>query len=97
MRHLPTASASFLLGLLFDTEEGGDIFLQTSGFHLRIKRYNPEARTLHSNRCENFKSNETEIQIYTPYIYSCLINGWQMVNYITRCLVFPVYSKVLCT
>jgi hypothetical protein len=52
------ASAVFLLILIFDPENGGDIFLRNVRMSPNYTHYNPENRTLHSNHCENFKSNK---------------------------------------
>jgi hypothetical protein len=43
---------TLLLGLLFDPEDGGDMFLRTSGeFQLTSRRYIPEDRTLQAFCC----------------------------------------------
>jgi hypothetical protein len=50
------AAGGYLLGLLFDLEEGGDTFLlNTPGCLRTMRNYNPEYRTLHSHRCENLR------------------------------------------
>jgi hypothetical protein len=48
--------AGFLLGLLFNSEDEGNIFLQNVYFHQTTRRYIPEDRTLHNHHCENLKS-----------------------------------------
>jgi hypothetical protein len=52
MLSLLPASAGFLFGLLFDSEDGGDMLLRTA------LCYNSEDHILHSHRCENLTSNE---------------------------------------
>jgi hypothetical protein len=50
--------AGFSLGLLFDPEIGGSIFLRHVGGFLPItRRYIPEDTTIHSHLWENSKSN----------------------------------------
>jgi hypothetical protein len=45
------------LGLFFDPEDEGDMFLRKSvDFKLTIRRYILEDRTLHNHRCEDLKS-----------------------------------------
>jgi hypothetical protein len=41
---LSLASAGFLLGLLFDPEDGVDMLLRIAGFFPTTLRYNPEGR-----------------------------------------------------
>jgi hypothetical protein len=46
-----------LLGLFFDPEDGGDMFLRNKDWLSTTKRrYIPEDGTLHNHRCENLKS-----------------------------------------
>jgi hypothetical protein len=46
-----------LLGLFLLPENGRDMLLQKSvNFERTAWRYNPEERTLHNPRCENFKA-----------------------------------------
>jgi hypothetical protein len=47
---LPPASVGFLLGLLFDPEDGGTIFWLTSGSLRTTRRYNPDDYTLHKEK-----------------------------------------------
>jgi hypothetical protein len=55
----PPASAGFLLSVLFDPEDGGDVCLENVGI-LRITcHYNPEDPTLHIHRSENLTYNKT--------------------------------------
>jgi hypothetical protein len=52
--------ASIFLGLLFDPECAGDMFLLNVGWfstNCRTLRCIPEGITLHSHLCENFKEN----------------------------------------
>lgn len=44
----PPASASFLLGLHFDTEDVGDMACETSGFLQARCRYSPKVPTPHA-------------------------------------------------
>jgi hypothetical protein len=52
------ASALFLLGLLFDPEEVGDMFLGTLGFLQTTRPYNPKERPHHTHSNKNPKSNK---------------------------------------
>jgi hypothetical protein len=51
--------AGFLIGLLFDPENGGDVFLWNVGW------LSPENGTFHGHRCENLKSNS--MYLYSKY------------------------------
>jgi hypothetical protein len=47
-RQAEFSSVGSILGLLFDPEDGGDLFFRNAGLFLRpTRRYNPEDRTLH--------------------------------------------------
>jgi hypothetical protein len=60
--------ASFLVGLFFDPEDGGDMFLRNVCYFQRItRRYIPEGIILHNHLCENLKS----------YIGPGLLLNWQ--------------------
>jgi hypothetical protein len=49
--------AGFLLGLLFNPEEGGDMFLRKVGLlHRTTRRYVLEYRILHNHSCENLRT-----------------------------------------
>jgi hypothetical protein len=58
--HLPDAChlllVGILLGVLFNPEDGGDMFLQNTGILQTTYHYNPEDCTLHIHYCENLKS-----------------------------------------
>jgi hypothetical protein len=56
----------FLLGLFFNPEDGGDMFLRNIDFQHTTQHYIPEDRPLHNNLCENSKSF---ILFYTFNIY----------------------------
>jgi hypothetical protein len=43
---LPPASAHFLLGLIFDLKDGGDMFLRKIGLSANYMALNPENGTL---------------------------------------------------
>jgi hypothetical protein len=49
---------SFLLGLFFNLEDGGDMFLRNVvDFQRTTRRYiSEDTRTLHNHRCDNLKS-----------------------------------------
>jgi hypothetical protein len=50
-------NAGFLLGIFFDPEDGGDIFLRNIGWlSMATLRYIPEDSILHNHCCENLKS-----------------------------------------
>jgi hypothetical protein len=63
----PPASAGFLFWLLLNSENEGDMFLQTSDFLRTARRYNPPDRTPHSHRSEDLKSNSTRVHLLVPY------------------------------
>jgi hypothetical protein len=47
----------FLARLVFDPEDGGDIFLRNVGSYIwTIRRYIPEDEKVHNYRCESLKS-----------------------------------------
>jgi hypothetical protein len=46
MLSFPPASAGFLLSLLFDTEDGGDMFFRNIGLSLNCTALQPENQTL---------------------------------------------------
>jgi hypothetical protein len=51
----------FLLGLFFDPEDGGDMFLRNVfDFQRTTRYYIPEDSTLHNHRRENLKFNNRE-------------------------------------
>jgi hypothetical protein len=57
---LPSTSAGFLIGLLFDPEERGDVFFRKkSDFQQTTRRYIPEDR-IHNYHCENLISYSKE-------------------------------------
>jgi hypothetical protein len=47
----------FLLGLLFDSEDGGDVLLRNVGLSLNDAALQHRRRTVHSHRHENLKSS----------------------------------------
>jgi hypothetical protein len=47
--NFPSASTDFLLDLLFDSEDGGNIFLRSIGFSSIYMRYKPQDHTVHAN------------------------------------------------
>jgi hypothetical protein len=58
MISLSPASAGLLRSVLFDPEDGSDMFPpETSGCLRTTRRYDLEYRTLHSYRREKLKSN----------------------------------------
>jgi hypothetical protein len=48
--NFPSASAGFLLGLLFESDDRGEIFLRSIGFFSIYTRYNPEDPTVHAKQ-----------------------------------------------
>jgi hypothetical protein len=63
--------AVLLLGLLFDGEDGGDVFLRNSvDFQRTIRRYIPEDRTLYNYCCENFQSDVKIFVLWIILIFS---------------------------
>jgi hypothetical protein len=60
----PAFTLIFLLGLFFDHEDGGDMFLRNIfDFQRTTRSYIPEDRTLHKHRCENLKSCKGTVSI----------------------------------
>jgi hypothetical protein len=52
----PSASGGFFLGLLFNPENGSDMFLRNDGFSPRYTALQPRRAALNSHRRENLKS-----------------------------------------
>jgi hypothetical protein len=65
--------AGFLLGLFFDTEDGGDMFLRNVGWlPADYMVLYPEDSTLHNHRCENLKSCKFHIHSENIKLHFCV-------------------------
>jgi hypothetical protein len=71
-----SSHAGFCIGLFFNPEDGGNIFLRKVGFDFAqtTRRYIPEDRTLHNHRCENLKFNK-DIRVSSKKILWKLVVG----------------------
>jgi hypothetical protein len=71
--------ARFLLGLFFEPEDGGDIFLWEVGwFFQRTTWHIPEDKTLHNHRCENLKffTESTFVSLHDAITNEIIRVGW---------------------
>jgi hypothetical protein len=59
------ASAGFLLGFLFDTEDGGDMFIRNEGSLRNTRCYNSEDGSVHNHRPQTLKFNWKEVFIFS--------------------------------
>jgi hypothetical protein len=72
---LPSASADFLLALLFDTEDAGDVLFGNAGLHPHYTEFNPENRTLQCKEAYNLHISRSWFMTVRTNVfeeYNCL-------------------------